>query len=297
MQMTEELDKLKRLQDILAEKYDIEAKVEELPKSLVGTTETHDSFKKEYIEKNEQYESKKAQVAQLKSELEEAQRKREEGEKAMDGISTHREYEILDKQIKEAQDLEDSKRKELQHEEKNLAELQDTLKSLEETISSMEQDINESKANMDKEYESFNSKLQELKAQEDAECEGIDPETIMKFQRIIRRNRKGIVSVKGNVCDGCHMVLPAQFANEVQRGEKILFCPYCSRILFYEESTDSNFYSLESSVNAADSDDDLFRDEDDDLIDMSDDSIDEEDSKSMDFENQYIQDTVIASGM
>ena len=31
MQMTEELDKLKRLQDILAEKYDIEAKVEELP--------------------------------------------------------------------------------------------------------------------------------------------------------------------------------------------------------------------------------------------------------------------------
>ena len=52
MQMTEELDKLKRLQDILAEKYDIEAKVEELPKSLVGTTETHDSFKKEYIEKN-----------------------------------------------------------------------------------------------------------------------------------------------------------------------------------------------------------------------------------------------------
>ncbi len=285
MQMTEELDKLKRLQDILAEKYDIEAKVEELPKSLVGTTETHDSFKKEYIEKNEQYESKKAQVAQLKSELEEAQRKREEGEKAMDGISTHREYEILDKQIKEAQDLEDSKRKELQHEEKNLAELQDTLKSLEETISSMEQDINESKANMDKEYESFNSKLQKLKAQEDAECEGIDPETIMKFQRIIRRNRKGIVSVKGNVCDGCHMVLPAQFANEVQRGEKILFCPYCSRILFYEESSDSNFYSLESSVNAADSDDDLFRDEDDDLIDMSDDSIDEEDSKSMDFEN------------
>ena len=30
------------------------------------------------------------------------------------------------------------------------------------------------------------------------------------------------------------MILPAQFANEVHEGDKILFCPYCSRILFHQ---------------------------------------------------------------
>ena len=31
------------------------------------------------------------------------------------------------------------------------------------------------------------------------------------------------------------MILPAQFANTVREGENINFCPYCSRILFYED--------------------------------------------------------------
>lgn len=280
MQMTEELEKLKNLQNVLAEKYEIEAKVEELPKSLGGSTESLERFKKEYIEKNKLYEEKKAEVARLKEELEEAQKKREEGEKGMDAITTHREYEILDKQISEAQALEDAKRKELQKEEKNLAELDDLLKSEEELIKATEQDVNESKSSLDKELAEYNKKLAELEKKEAVEAEGIDSETIIKFQRIIRRNRKGIVAVKGNVCDGCHMVLPAQFANEVHHGEKILFCPYCSRILFYEESLDADqtYYSLEDT--SLDDDDDLLIDEDDDLID----SMDDDDSKSSDYE-------------
>ena len=32
------------------------------------------------------------------------------------------------------------------------------------------------------------------------------------------------------------MVLPAQFENDVHAGDKILFCPYCSRILYYEDA-------------------------------------------------------------
>ena len=81
MQMTEELERLKSLQDVLAEKYEIEAKVEELPKTLDGSTESLDRFKREYIEKNKLYEEKKDIVARLRVELDEAQRKREEGER------------------------------------------------------------------------------------------------------------------------------------------------------------------------------------------------------------------------
>lgn len=285
--MTEELEKLKNLQDVLAEKYEIEAKVEELPKTLDGSTESLDRFKREYIEKNKLYEEKKDIVARLRVELDEAQRKREEGEKGMDSISTHREYEILEKQISEAQALEDSKRKELQREEKSMAELNDLLKSEEDLIASTEKDVNEARENLDKEIASCNEKLEALKSEEAKWSEGIDSETIMKFQRIIKRNRKGIVAVKGKVCDGCHMILPAQFANEVHHGEKILFCPYCSRILFYEEAADldENYVSIHDDISADDMDEDLLDDED--LIDIEGDDSEESDSsiKSLDYEN------------
>lgn len=287
MQMTEELERLKSLQDVLAEKYEIEAKVEELPKTLDGSTESLDRFKREYIEKNKLYEEKKDIVARLRVELDEAQRKREEGEKGMDAISTHREYEILEKQISEAQALEDSKRKELQREEKSMAELNDLLKSEEDLIASTEKDVNEARENLDKEIAACNEKLEALKAKEAEMSDGIDSETIMKFQRIIKRNRKGIVAVKGKVCDGCHMILPAQFANEVHHGEKILFCPYCSRILFYEEAADldENYVSIHDDVSADDLDEDLLEDED--LIDIEGDDSEDSDSsiKSLDYEN------------
>ena len=48
-------------------------------------------MKKEYIEKNNEYEEVKTRVGQLKLDLDEAVKSREKGEKGMDEIQTHRE--------------------------------------------------------------------------------------------------------------------------------------------------------------------------------------------------------------
>ena len=263
MQMSEVLDKLKNLQDVLAEKYDIENQVQELPKSLDGSIEALERYKKEFIEYNEKYEAEKSKVQDLRLELDEAQKARENGEKGMDSIETHREYEILGKQIEEAKEKEESVRKDLQKEEKDLSELKDTLSGLESLVTSTEADVNESKANLSQELDSLNEKLEGLKSQETEMSEGIEQEIIFKFQRIIQRNRVGIVPVRGNVCEGCHMILPAQFANEIHKGESILFCPYCSRILFYEETEgeDDSYFSMEDAGSLADLDDDEFLDD------------------------------------
>ncbi|MBR6153094.1 MAG: nucleic acid-binding protein [Treponema sp.] len=239
MQMSETLAKLQNLQDVLGEKYAIKSNVDELPKTLNGSRESLERFKKEYIEKNTEYEAEKEKVASLKADLEDAERTREKCEKEMDETSTHREYEILDKQISEATDKENSIRKELQREEKNLAELKDILESTEALISSTEAEYNELNESLEKELSGKKKRLAELEEMEAKMSEGIDPETVFKFQRIIQRNKEGIVAVRGSVCNGCHMILPAQFADEVHRGEKILFCPYCSRILYYEEAEEN----------------------------------------------------------
>ena len=94
----------------------------------------------------------------------------------------------------------------------------------------------------------------ELKAQE----------ILFKFQRIIQRNSEGIVSVRNGVCSGCHMILPANFANEVREGDDINFCPYCSRILYYEEVSEDqaeDYFDIGAAGSLAGLDDE-FEDED-----------------------------------
>ena len=58
------------------------------------------------------------------------------------------------------------------------------------------------------------------------------------------------------------MILPAQFANEVHNGEKIVFCPYCSRILFYQdvEEGETEYFQLDDTGSLSDLDD-AFEDE------------------------------------
>ncbi len=270
MEMSKEIrEKLEKLQDVLVKKYEIESSIQELPKELQVSTETLERYKKDYIEKNAEYEAEKATVSALRLELDDAVRSREMGEKNMDDIKTHREYEILDKQITEAQGREEDIRKKLLQEEKKLEELKDNLSGDEEIIKAQEADVEEVKAKNDANMENYQKQLADLQEKEKEASEGIDSEIVYKFRRIIQRNQKGIVAVKGNVCEGCHMILPFQFATEVRSGKSILFCPYCSRIIYYDEESlddEENLYSPEdtgSLLGLGDDDDDEFREEED----------------------------------
>lgn len=302
MVMTEIFNKLKSLQVILGRKYELENKINEAPKQLDSQGVLLDRMRKEFIEKNHIYENIKEKVLQLKRELDEAVSARESGEKNMDSITTHREYEALEKQISEASAKEAEVRKSLQKEEKSLAELNDSIKTMEEMIKAQENDIAESRKTLDGQLDNLKAELVNLNNQENEIIPGLDQEVLFKFQRIIQRNSEGIVAVKNGVCTGCNMILPAQFANEVHEGDSILFCPYCSRILFYEESeenTQETYFDdagsladieddfIDEEEIDEDTEDELFdeqeqelSDDEDDIDDEdSDDDVDEEDSE------------------
>ena len=274
METNEIFDRLKSLQVILGRKYELESKIEEAPKQLSSQDELLSRMKKEFIEKNKTYDEIKEKVSVLKADLDEAIKTREEGEKAMDNITTHREYETLDKQIADATEKESVLRKELQKEEKSLAELNETMKATETMISSQEADLNASKEALEGQLSTYRAELEQLKSQEAETVPGLDQEILFKFQRIIQRNSEGIVAVRNGVCSGCHMILPAQFANEVREGDSILFCPYCSRILYYEEveeGAQESYFNDAGSLADLDEDfaDDEYDEDDEDLYDES----------------------------
>ena len=270
MVTTEVFESLKNLQGILVQKYDLEEKVENAPKQLSNQEDLLAKTQKEFIEQKAEYDSIQEKVANLKVELEQAVTSREEGEKGVANSTTHREYEALEKQINEAKEKEDEVRKDLQKSEKDLAELNERLKNAEELIKFQESELNTSKESLNSELDEYKAQLAELQAEEDKITPNLDQEILFKFQRIIQRNNEGIVAVRNGVCTGCHMILPANFANEVREGESIKFCPYCSRVLYYEdvaEEQQEDFFNIGAAGSLAGFDDDEDEDEEESELD------------------------------
>jgi len=257
--MEKVLETLKTLQDILSEKISLEHKIQEIPKMLTKQEELLTRMKKSFVEKNLEYEKAKTAESEYRNSLLDAESKREKAEKNMESISTQREYEALDKEIEDAAGKEQEFRNKLQREVRIISDLDEEIKQSQALIEQQETELDERRRDIEKEVAAKEDQLKALSQKEnDLALELNDPDVLFKFERIIRNKMgKGIVAIKGGVCMGCHMILPAQFANTVRQGEEIVFCPYCSRILYYEESEQSeeDFFNDEDSGSLSDLDD------------------------------------------
>ncbi|MDR0302388.1 MAG: C4-type zinc ribbon domain-containing protein [Treponema sp.] len=269
-----DLEKLRSLQDIIYEKINLEKSIQEIPKLLGTHAELLTRLKKTFIEKNNEYEKVKAEEGDFRNKLIEAETAREKAEKNMDAISTQREYEALDKEIRDASEKEQQYRKDLQQRERIIVELDEQIKQHTALIEQQEAEHEDRRKKVEAEIAEKQKQIDVLRKKEEKLTENLDPEMVFKFERIINNKMGiGIVAIKGNVCMGCHMILPIQFANKVHLGEEFVFCPYCSRILYYEE--------------AAEGEEDLFNT--DDMGALSDlDETEEEDEEEDDEEEEII---------
>jgi predicted nucleic acid-binding Zn-ribbon protein len=256
--MEDVFEKLRTLQDILSEKIVLERDIQEIPKLLITHEELLSRLKKSFIEKNQDYEKTKLSEGDFRNLLALAESDREKAEKNMDSISTQREYEARDKEIRDATEKEQQYRKELQREERVLSDLDEQMKQNASLIEQQELELAERRAGIEAEVSEKKVQVDHLAEKEKTIVPGLDPEVLFKFERIIRnKGGRGIVAIKGGVCMGCHMILPVQFANLVRIREEIVFCPYCSRILFYEESDqgEEEFFDNENAGSLSDLDD------------------------------------------
>jgi len=247
-----ELDKLRVLQDILSRKIKLEQAILEIPKQLVYQEEAYNKTRKSFIEKNLDFEKLKEAEAEARAFLKEAEAAREKAEKTISEINTQREYEALDKERHAAEEKEQQYGREVQQKEKAMTELDGQLKSLKGLIELQEKDLAEMRSGIEAEKAEKNAQIEALQKEEKELTDDLDSEVVFKFERILRNKMGiGIVAIKGNVCMGCHMILPAQFSNNVRLGEDFIFCPYCSRILFYEETTDGEEVFFDSGDSGA----------------------------------------------
>ena len=120
----------------------------------------------------------------------------------------------------------------LVEEEMLLDRIKESSKSTEENCSVLEDEINQS-------IESINEEGRQLMIDREKLVVNADKDTFVIYERLLQ-NRKDrvIVPIEDRACSGCHIMLTAQHENLVRKGERLVFCEYCSRVLYWPESKD-----------------------------------------------------------
>jgi len=228
--------KLQKLQTIIAKMYEIEDKIKEVPNILEVKKSLLAKTNKTYLDLISKENALKEQVNELKQTKMEAEIRRENLEKSVETIVLSREYETLAKDIEYAKNEEQRTRNLLIDKQKRLDEIQDRISIQEEIFKSQTQEVEEETSKKDENIKLLQNELDVVNKQKEKFSKDIPENLLFKFKRIIRNKENvGIVPIHGNVCEGCHMALPVQFVNDVRKEDDIFFCPYCSRVLFYED--------------------------------------------------------------
>jgi len=130
---------------------------------------------------------------------------------------------------------------EIRKSEDRILELMGASEPLDRNVKSAEISLKEEKKQVDAEKVQARERtavdqkaLQQLQAERKDLTQQIPPAVLTNYERI-RKSRGGIAiadAIDGR-CSKCHILLRPQFLQELKRGEKIMTCESCQRILFY----------------------------------------------------------------
>jgi predicted nucleic acid-binding Zn-ribbon protein len=150
-------------------------------------------------------------------------------------VKTNKEYQSILKEIEEIR--------------KKNSGIEDQMLDQLDKIESTEQVVTEKEVQLEGFIQSCREKKETLIARKQGERKTVDalndkrlqisakadPKMISILDEVKKKVRGlAVVAVQGAICMGCHMNIPAQLSNELQRFDELRFCPHCHRIIYWK---------------------------------------------------------------
>ncbi len=150
-------------------------------------------------------------------------------------VKTSKDYMAAQREI-------ENTRKTVSDREEEVLKLIDAIEATKKTIAGHEKDVAELRAHVAAEEKSTETKLAEVRTRTAGEREARDavaakvrPDILKRYSSIRMRRGLAVVPVLKGVCQGCHMSIPPQLFNLLQRGTTVKTCPACNRIIYWSE--------------------------------------------------------------
>ena len=98
-------------------------------------------------------------------------------------------------------------------------------------------EVSSEKAKISAEADEWEQKLVQLESDRIEVSAKADPKILSQFHKVKESLGGGvtIVPVSNAVCQGCNVNIPPQLYNELQRFDRLRFCPNCQRIIYWKK--------------------------------------------------------------
>ena len=190
-------------------------------------------------EQNGLLELGKKERRKIEQEVQDLDSKIEKSQVKLFSIKSNKEYTAVLKEIEDLRKLKSDK-------EDRIIQIMEESEKLEQQILSQEKELLEQKSNADKEREEIEKErlildqdIKVLEKERDGVVQGLDQD-LWKRYLFLKERRGGLAvsSVIGGVCQTCHIGIPPQKFNELIKGDAIMNCPNCHRIIYWGEDKD-----------------------------------------------------------
>lgn len=236
--MKEQLSFLIKLQQIDSSAAKIGIKKKELPEALAKLDAAFEKTRLSFDEIRQKTDELVAQHREKEDSLKKGQEQLKKAKSRQFEVKTNKEYEAI---LKEIEAIE-GKNSQI---EDQIIVLLDEIDRSKVVFKTKEKEFAELSSEHESERKKVASGIDELDAelnliqQQTLEIRPLIKADLLKKYEAIKSISNGLAVVRAwkEVCQGCYMNIPPQLYNELQKAPKLVLCPNCNRIMYWEDAS------------------------------------------------------------
>jgi len=184
-------------------------------------------------------ESFKKERRQIEQDIQELDNKTEKSNIKLSNVKSNKEYTAALKEIDELKKSKVRLEDEVIRLMEEIEEIGNKCRQNEDNHQEKKKKFDQTKKEVKKELQNLDNDLKHLEIERSKFDKAADQELLRKY--LFLKERKGglaVSSVIGGVCQTCNMNIPPQKYNELQRGNLLLNCPHCQRMIYWGDDGD-----------------------------------------------------------
>jgi len=228
------LGKLLELQELDLEIQRVAERLGNIPAEREQVETRFKEYAAEFLDLKERYQQTLANRKQIETELADTQQIHEKYKQDLMRVRNEKEYTTALREIDATKKLigvlETEVLKSLEEAEKLEAELNVFTPDVERKRLEVDRDLE----SLQKEHESAESRLQSITNQRNETAGSIPGNLLAVYERVAKiRRGQAMAEVRDSTCTACRMRVRPKVFSDVRRGDQLITCDSCSRILFY----------------------------------------------------------------
>ena len=237
----EQIEQLVVLQKVDSEMITLQRILEDAPKQLQSLQEKQAYLKQQQAVIQEKVDVLMEQKGRLESEIENDTQKVKKSKNKLMMVENTKEYHAMMREMDTMEKMNRSREEERANLLADLSDLEGRKEALQNDINELEATITAQQSTLDQELAEKRARIEVLDKDKKKASEAVPAPILARYNFIRDRiPNPVIVPVSEGVCQGCHVVIPPQAFIDLQKGEQILSCPNCLRIIFWERHFSGN---------------------------------------------------------